>query len=38
MTEAEEFNRSQAEIFELFDNEDIEFMFEAILLQSLAFV
>lgn len=28
MTEAEEFNRGQAEIFEMFDNDDIEFMFE----------
>lgn len=28
MTEAEEFNRSQSALFELMDNEDIEFMFE----------
>lgn len=29
MTDTEEFNRSQATLFDMFDNEDIEFMFES---------
>ena len=28
MTEAEEFNKGQAELFEMVDNADIEFMYE----------
>lgn len=29
MTDTEEFNHSQATLFDMFDNEDIEFMFES---------